>query len=177
MDILGLSTSAIGLLVVAILVWIAASRKNLAQIYQNVIYQSIMLSSLFTVVVGALRATGAGSIILPLTSLVGMGLIGIVGVYSERAQPFKGIVSPLHLSAVVGFFIALGVIGTGVVVGMGPYLAWQEASVMAAAAGLADSARGAALNGLLLVLVPLFTAAIQVITKLATRDSDTGIEG
>ncbi len=175
MDILGMSTSGVGLLVVAILVWIAASKKNLAQIYQNVIYLSLMLSSLFTVVVGALRIAGAGSIILPLTSLVGMGLIGVVGIYSEKAKPFKGVVSPLHLSAVVGFLVAISVIGTGVVIGLRPYLDWQEASVLAAAAGLADSARGAAINTLLLLLTPLFTAAIQVITNLATRDAGSEV--
>ena len=171
MDLLGIGTSSVGLLAIVILIGIAAVKRNLAQIYQNVIYMTVMLLSLFTLIVGALRAGGAGSIILPLTSLVGIGLIGIAGIYSERAQPFKGLVSPLNVSALVVFFIALSSIGVGALIGLQPFLAAQEASVLAAAAGLADSARGAAFNALLLLLTPLFGGALTVITNFATRDA------
>ena len=174
MDVLGISTAGAGLLVIVVLILVAAKRGNLAQVYQNVIYMTIMLSGLFTVIVGALRAASAGSIILPLTSLVGMGLIGIAGIHSERAKPFTGLFSPVNLSALAAFFVALSVIATGVVLGLDPFLRAQEAGALAVAAGIADGARGAAVNGLLLVLTPMFAAMFTVITKLATIDASGG---
>ena len=171
MDQLGIWTSSAGLGAIVILIGIAAWKRNLAQIYQNVIYMSLMFLSLFTLMVGVLRTAGAGAIIFPLTSIVGIGLVGVAGIYSERAKPFKGMVSPLNLSALVVFFIALSSIGLGAGIGMTPFLDAHKASVLAAAAGLADSAMGSAHNALLVLLTPLFVAALTVITNFATRDA------
>ena len=168
---IGWVSSGLGLLTMVILVAVAIWKRNVAPIYQNVIYKSLLLSSLYTAVAGALYAVGLGAAILPLMALVGMGFISVAGIYAERAKPFNGLVSPLNLSSVVVFLIAMTVIAGGVAVGVGPFYAAKEAAVMAAAAGLADSAKSAAANEVMTLLIPLFTAGIGVIVNFATRDA------
>ena len=167
-----LSPWLIGLILIGLL--LAWQRHNLAKVYLNVIIQAGMLFSGFGLVVAGLIALNAGEIILPVTSLVAAGLIGVAGIYGKRAKAFSGTVSPLNLPALVTFGLGLVVIVVGIRVGLGPFLQAQENSVLAAAAGLADGARGAAVNTLLLLLTPLFAAALTVITNFATRDADGG---
>ena len=173
MDWFGLGMSGGSLVIVAILIIASVRSGKLAQIYQNVIYMSMMVTSLFSVVVGALRLAGLGSIILPLTSLVAAGVIGIAGIYSERSKPFKGLVSPLNLSAISAFFIAMSIIGLGVTIGLQPFIHAQEAAVLAAAAGVADTAKESAARALQLLLFPLFAGALTVVANFASRDASS----
>ena len=83
-------------------------------------------------------------------------------------------VSPLNISALIVFVAGIATIIIGVRLGLEPFLQAQENSVLAAAAGLADSAKGAAVNTLMLLLTPLFTGAVAVVTNFATRDADAG---
>ena len=94
MNVLGVATSALGLLVLTgLLFW---QRENLSKVYLNVILMTAILASGFATIAGLLLAVGAGEIILPLTSLVAIGLIGVAGVYSKKATSFTGVVSPLN---------------------------------------------------------------------------------
>ena len=170
MNVMGITTSVLGLFVLGgLLLW---QRENLSKVYLNVILMTGILFSGFATIVGLLLAVGAGEIILPLTSLVAIGLIGVAGVYSKRAASFSGIISPLNISALVVFFAGIGVIVLGTRLGLNPFLDAQENSVLAAAAGLAEGAKGAAVSTLMLLLTPLLTAAVTVITNFATRDAD-----
>lgn len=168
---IGWITSGAGLLLMIVLIWMAVSKKNLAQVYQNVIYKSLLLSSLYTITIGALLGAGLGSAILPLTSLVAMIFITVAGVYSEKAAPFKGLVSPFNLSSVVVFLIAVSVIGAGIGMGLEPFRAAREAAALAVASGIADAAKSVAANDVMMLLTPLFTALGGVIINFATRDA------
>ena len=172
MDFTSLGTSAIAVIaLVGLLIW---QRHNVTRIYLNVILMTAIMVAGFTATIGLLLAVGAGQIILPLTSLVATIFIGIAAVYSKRAAGFKGVVSPLNVSALIVFVAAIALIMIGVRFGLDPFLQAQENSVLAAAAGLADSAKGAAVNTLMLLLTPLFTGAGAVVMNFATRDADAG---
>lgn len=174
MDIFGFSTSALGILaLLGLLVW---QRNNLSQIYLNVILMTAILVSGFTSVAGMLLGVGAGEIILPLTSIVAVGLIGLASVYAKRAKSFATLLSPLNISALIVFLGGIGTVMIGLGLGLDPFLAAQQAAVEAAAAGLADGARGAAVDTLMVFLAPLFTGAVAVITNFASRDSSSDEE-
>ncbi|MCY4056635.1 MAG: hypothetical protein OXG44_01405 [Gammaproteobacteria bacterium] len=170
MDLTAISSSGVGLFVIGgLLYW---QRANLAQIYLNVIIMAALLVSVFGVIFGALRLVGVGEIVLPLTSVAGAGLLGVAGVYAEKAKPFKGLLSPLNLSAIIAFSAGLSVILVGIEIGLDPFLQAQQVSIISAAQGAIDGAKGAAAQALLLLLTPLFVLAITVVTNFATRDAN-----
>ena len=171
MDIFGFSTSALGILVLlGLLFW---QRDNLSKIYLNVILMTLIVMSGFVSISGILLGVGAGEIILPLTSIISVGFIALAGVYAKRAKEFDTLVSPLNISALIVFLGGVGAIMVGLGLGLEPFLAAQQAAVESAAAGIADGARGAAVNTLLLLLTPIFTSMIAVVTNFATRDAES----
>ena len=167
----GVLMAVVGLAAVGFLIgW--ARKQKFDKIYLNVILMATVYASGFTTVIGLLLWAGVGSIILQVTSIVATAMFGFAMAYGRRATPFRGVVSPLNLPALVTFFLGLVVVIVGLGIGLDPFVSAQKAVAMAATAGMAEGANAAAANAVLLLVTPLLVYAGSVIQKFATRDAD-----